>query len=244
MIRSLMESKEEKHFDLTVDIHSHLIPGIDDGSKSLDDSLVLLKAMEELGYQKVITTPHIMSDFYPNNPKKIREGLEVLRNAIKEVGLNIVIEAGAEYYLDDGFLENLKQGDMMKIGDDYLLCETSYLQKPLQFDEMVFQTTIAGFKMILAHPERYQYIIDFKKEYQDLKEKGIYFQVNINSFSGYYGKDAQKKALFLSEAGMIDFLGSDIHRLKEVETLKKVLNTNIIEKIAEKNKILNHTLKY
>jgi tyrosine-protein phosphatase YwqE len=239
-----MKNKREKLSDLTVDIHSHLIPGIDDGTQSIEKSLTILKAMEELGYQKAIITPHIMSDFYPNSPKDIREGLETLRSAVKEAGLDIVIEAGAEYYLDDGFLKHLKQGDMMKIGDNYLLCETSYLQKPLQFDEMVFQAVIAGFKVILAHPERYQYIIDLEKEYQTLKEKGIYFQVNINSFAGYYGKDAQKKALFLSEVGMIDFLGSDIHRIKEVETLKKVLNTDIIEKIAEKNEILNHTLKY
>ena len=241
MIRSLIK-REEKHSTLTIDIHSHLIPGIDDGPKDMEKSLTILKEMEELGYKKMIITPHIISDLYPNNHESIEKGLEVLRSAAKEAGLNIELEAAAEYYLDDAFLHYLKQDNIMTVADKYLLCETSLLVKPLQFDEMIFQAEIAGFKVILAHPERYTYITDWEREYQELKEKGILFQVNINSFAGYYGKDAQKKALYLSEAGMIDFLGSDLHRFKETQLLKKVLDTGLIQKIAENNKILNHTL--
>ncbi len=234
--------RKKKILEFSVDLHSHLIPGLDDGPQTMETSLTILKGMEELGYKKVVITPHVMSDFYPNTPEDIRKGLEILRYAAQEAGLRIVIEAAAEYYLDDGFLQFLKQGDMMTIAENYLLCETSYLLKPLQFDEMIFQASIAGYKVILAHPERYQYITNCEKEYQALKEKGIFFQVNINSFTGYYGKDAQKKALFLSEAGMIDFLGSDIHRVKELKVLEKVLHTDTMKEVFEKNVILNQTL--
>lgn len=239
MIASLIKSKKETIAKLTVDVHSHLIPGLDDGSNSIEESLDILKCMQKLGYQKVITTPHIMSDQYANTHEAIKQGLKLLRSSAKEAGLNIEIDAAAEYYLDDAFLQYLKQGEMMRIADNYLLCETSYLSKPLAFDEMIFRATVAGYKVMLAHPERYQYITDLKKEYQELKQKGIFFQVNINSFSGCYGKEAQKKALFLMEAGMIDFLGTDIHRFKQTEVLAKFLQSDMVKKVFKKNKILN-----
>lgn len=226
---------------LSVDIHSHLIPGIDDGARDMEESISLLKAMAALGYHRVITTPHIMSDGYRNTPGVILEGLKALRETAEKEGIDMEIEAAAEYYLDDGFYEHLRRGDLLSIGE-YLLVETSYLVKPLQFDAMIFDIAAAGYKPMLAHPERYRYIKDLKSEYEMMKEKGIYFQVNLNSLGGHYGRDAKAKADFLNRSGMIDFLGSDIHRLKQAETLKSVQSTESYRTVFENNTILNETL--
>ncbi|MDM5270969.1 capsular biosynthesis protein [Sulfurovum sp. zt1-1] len=238
--------KKKKHTEgvvreLCTDIHSHLIPGIDDGSKDIGESIILLRAMSELGYKKVITTPHIMSDGYKNTSQNILEGLKALRSAAKGENIDLEINAAAEYYLDDGFYNQLKDQEILSVGD-YLLIETSYISKPLQFDEMIFDIQASGFKPMLAHPERYRYIKDLKREYKAMKDKGIYFQVNLNSFSGHYGKEAKRKADFLSKAGMIDFLGSDVHHMKQVETLSEVLNSEILSTIYSNNTILNDSL--
>ena len=244
MIFNFFKKKEEKTIApiLKVDVHSHLIPGIDDGSKSMEETLMLLKGMQELGYQKVITTPHIMLDAYRNTPKIIREGLDEVRHAIEKAGLTIEIDAAAEYYLDDGFEDLLKKGDMLTIKGDYLLFETSYFAKPMQLEEMIFSIGSSGFIPLMAHPERYRYIKDFEKEYSRFKDLGVFFQVNLNSFGGHYGKDAKYKANFIRKSGMIDFLGSDLHHKQQMNTLSKVFLLDEYKDIFLHNKILNNEL--
>ncbi len=227
---------------LEVDVHSHLIPAIDDGAKTIEESLVLLKHMQALGYRKVITTPHIMSDTYKNSPKTIQKGLEVLRSEAIKNGLSIQIDAAAEYYLDDGFLPLLSESEMMTINSKYLLFETSYVSKPMQTEAMIFAILSEGYIPLMAHPERYRYIKDPEREYSRLKELGVMFQVNINSFGGHYGTLAQKRALFLSRNGLIDFLGSDVHTRKQAESLQNVLKSDNYKEIYRYNTILNHTL--
>lgn len=244
MIFSFFKKKEEnRDFPrLKVDLHSHLIPGIDDGSRSIKESLILLKGIEELGYEKVITTPHIIADAYRNTPHIINKGLSILSEAAKNEGLSLKIEAAAEYYLDDGFEDLLKKGDMMLLGGIYLLFETSYFAKPMQLEEMIFAISSLGYKPIMAHPERYRYIKDPLTEYSRYKLLGVLFQVNLNSFGGHYGKDAKEKAEFLSKEGMIDFLGSDVHHIKQVDTLSGIFQSNAYGEIYKYNKILNDTL--
>jgi len=227
---------------LQVDLHSHLIPGIDDGSQTMEESLSLLKNMEKLGYKKVITTPHIMSDSYRNTPEIIYKGLSELQNAASREGIKIKIDAAAEYYLDDGFIHLLKEGKMMTVNGTYLLFETSYISKPLQIEEMIFEITSAGYIPIMAHPERYRYIKDPLKEYRRFQKLGVLFQVNLNSFGGYYGKSAKILADFLSTHGMISYLGSDIHHKRHVDTLEKIFKSTAYKKIFENNKILNDEL--
>ncbi len=227
---------------LKVDIHSHLIPGIDDGSQSMEESLSLLKAMEALCYKKVITTPHIMSDAYRNTPKIITDGLNTLREAAKKEGLTLEIEAAAEYYLDDGFEDLLLKDEILTLKGGYLLFETSYFAKPIQLEEMIFAMTSLGHKPLMAHPERYRYVKDPQKEYGRFKELGVLFQVNLNSFGGYYGKDARRKANFLSREGMIDFLGSDAHHMKQIDTLSNIFISDAYADIFTYNTILNDTL--
>ena len=235
--------KEKKEaLRLKVDLHSHLIPGIDDGSQSMDESIRLLKGLEALGYEKMITTPHIMADAYRNTPQIIHEGLHNLRQVAAKEGIGIEIDAAAEYYLDDGFEDLLQKGDMMLMKGEYLLFETSYYAKPMQLEEMIFSITSSGYKPIMAHPERYRYVKDSLKEYSRFKELGVLLQVNLNSFGGHYGKDAKDKADFLSREGMIDFLGSDVHHKKQVETLAGVFASDAYVDIFKHNNIRNHIL--
>jgi tyrosine-protein phosphatase YwqE len=243
MFTSLFKTKRSlSSSELLVDIHSHLIPGIDDGARDMEESLSLLSALESMGYKKVITTPHVMIDAYDNTSKSIKDELQNLSSKAKESGINIEIEAAAEYYLDEGFLTHLHAGNILSIADKYILFETSYLSKPLQFDEILFEIATAGYTPLLAHPERYRYITDMETEYQALKERGILFQVNINSFGGHYGKEAKIKADFLNKKGMIDFLGSDVHHMKQVETLADIQKKSLYQGIFKKNMILNNTL--
>ena len=237
--------KKKKSVDLPklkVDLHSHLIPGIDDGAQTMAESISLLKKLELLGYEKVITTPHIMVDVYRNNTNIIKDGLEKLRVEAKKEGIKLHIEAAAEYYLDEGFLEHLKSEDVLSIDGKYILFETSYVSKPMNLEEMIFAISTAGYTPLLAHPERYRYIKDPKTEYARFKELGVEFQVNLNSLLGHYGKSAQKNALFLSKAGYIDFLGSDTHNERHLETLESVLVSKEYINVFENNKIKNHTL--
>ncbi len=244
MIFSLFGKKKEKQKgpSLKIDLHSHLIPGIDDGSKSMEESLELLRGMEALGYKKVITTPHIMFDAYKNSPKIIKEGRLSLREAAKLEGIEIEIEVAAEYYLDEGFYDHLHSDDVMSIKGKYLLFETSYVSKPLQLEEMIFEIGAAGYTPLMAHPERYRYIKDPLKEYTRLKDLGVMFQVNLNSFGGHYGKSAQSLADFLSKEGMIDFLGSDVHHKKQVETLSGVFQSDAYSTVFKNNTIRNDDL--
>jgi len=227
---------------LLIDLHSHLIPGIDDGARNMEESLLLVKGLEKLGYQKLITTPHIMSDAYRNGAENIGAGLEALKKALKEEGIAVTVEAAAEYYLDEKFFEEMQRPEVMSIGDKYILFESSYFSKPLQMEEMIFAIGKAGYQPLLAHPERYRYIRDPEKEYRRLKDLGVRFQVNLNSFGGHYGRRARELALFLSEAGMIDYLGSDTHHKMQVESLGKIFYMDVYHQIFRKNHIRNNEL--
>ncbi|HEY9189403.1 MAG TPA: CpsB/CapC family capsule biosynthesis tyrosine phosphatase [Sulfurovum sp.] len=252
MIFSLFKKKKEKQLSdtdrpadlpaLTIDLHSHLIPGIDDGSKSMEESMELLRGLEALGYEKVITTPHIMFDAYKNTPEGIKEGLASLQSAAKAEGIEVEIETAAEYYLDEGFYDHLHGGEVMSIKGKYLLFETSYVSKPLQLEEMIFEIGAAGYTPMMAHPERYRYIKDPDKEYKRLKDLGVLFQVNVNSFGGHYGRSAKGLADFLSKEGMIDFLGSDVHHKRHVETLTGVFRSEAYRNVFKNNTIRNEEL--
>jgi tyrosine-protein phosphatase YwqE len=227
---------------LKVDLHSHFIPGIDDGAQSMEESISLIRGMANLGYEKVITTPHIMVDAYKNTPEIIKQGLSDLRRSIAYEGIKIEIDAAAEYYLDDGFLALLEKGDLMPVNNKYLLFETSYISKPLQLEEMIFEIGAAGYVPLMAHPERYRYIKNPEKEYTRFKELGVMFQVNLNSFGGHYGKSAKALAAFLNRNGMISFLGSDVHHSKQIETLSELFISEVYNDIFKNNTILNDLL--
>lgn len=220
-------SKEETpsavYAPLGIDLHSHLIPGIDDGAKTPEDSVELVRALMALGFSRAITTPHVMSDGYPNTKKTIGDGLERLNAAVKAAGLNFPITAAAEYYLDEAFEELVREKDLLTFGGEknYLLFETSYVNRPLSLESMVFEMVTQGYTPILAHPERYSFFWDGDgmEQIGKLRELGIKLQVNISSFAGVYNTRAAKIARELCKAGWIDFLGSDLHKQRQVQYL-------------------------
>ncbi len=218
---------------LKTDMHSHLIPGIDDGSKSMEESIELVKRLAGYGLKKIITTPHIMSEYYRNTPEIIHMGLEDLRRALKHEAIEIEIEAAAEYYMDEIFLEKVKGGEkMLTFGDNYILVETGFINKPQMLLDIIFHLEMAGYKPILAHPERYQYLIMDKKLQEELFERKLLFQVNLLSFTGFYSKQVKDFGEMLVEKGVVALLGTDCHNeryLDMLETLPKY--QKVFEKI-------------
>ena len=227
---------------LLVDLHSHLIPEVDDGSRNIVESLGLISVLKKFGYKKLIITPHVMFDSFKNSIESILDGLLHLQEELLMMDIQIEVEAAAEYYLDEGFIDLLKSKEILPIGKNYLLFETSYTHKPFNLEDIIYEIKLAGYIPLLAHPERYRYIKNKKEEYEILKSLGVMFQVNLNSFNGYYGKVAKENAHFLSEHGMIDFLGSDTHNLKQLKNLATVFESDEYKKIYLHNAIKNNEL--
>ena len=224
-------------FDLSLikaDMHSHLIPGIDDGSKSIDESIVMLAKFESLGYKKVITTPHIMSDYFRNSPETILPGLDTLRNTAKELGLTIQIDAAAEYYFDESLMDKLRNKiPLMTFGDKYVLFEFSFHDAPSQIDALFFEFLTQDYKPVLAHFERYPYFFGDLKKAKEWREKGINIQMNLNSLSGNYGPEVKKQAELLIDHQLIDFVGSDCHRIEHLLMLEDNLRNPYMHKLAD-----------
>ena len=228
--------------DLKTDIHSHLIPGIDDGAQTMEQSIALIEQMSNLGYKKLITTPHIMNDYYKNTPEIILSGLADVRKAIADKGIDIEIEAAAEYMLDDGFELKMKEGNLLTFGDKYILFEMSYMTEYPRLAEVIFALQTDGYKVVLAHPERYNYWHHQFEKYEDLKDRGVYLQMNINSLTGWYSPSSKLIAQKLISRNMINFLGSDLHNDVYMEELKKSRFSPSLKKAFDECNVLNSSL--
>lgn len=227
---------------IKTDLHSHLIPGIDDGSKSLEESIVLLKAFADLGYKKVITTPHVMSDFYKNTPEIILSGLEKVSAEIKNQNIQIEIEAAAEYYLDFKFTELIAQKNILTFGQNHVLFELSFNEEPPQVKQTIFDLITGGYKPILAHVERYPFYINQWEKIEDYKERGVLLQLNINSLSGHYGPAVKKMAEQLIDKGWIDVIGSDCHHLGHIQMMQSLSKNTHFHKVVAQENLLNKSL--
>lgn len=207
--------KDSGLFTGFTDWHSHILPGVDDGIRTLDDSIKVLETFEKLGVKKVWLTPHIMED-YPNTPADLRKVFGELKEAWKG---NVEISLAAENMLDSLFEQRLESGDLLPIGEDgdRLLVETSYYTPPFGMDDLLDKIRAKGFYTVLAHPERYRYMDE--NDYRNLKNKGIFFQMNFASLTGAYGETARKKAEWLLGQGMIDLTGSDLHKLESFQSI-------------------------
>ncbi|MBS1764968.1 MAG: capsular biosynthesis protein [Bacteroidetes bacterium] len=226
---------------VVTDMHSHLIPGIDDGAKTLEDSVTLIKELHALGYKKFITTPHIMSDFYRNTPEIILEGLEQVRQAIKAENIPVTISAAAEYYLDDGFIHKLEEEKLLTLGDNnHLLFEISYVNAPDNLMEVIFRMQVLGYKPIMAHPERYPFWGNNFDFYGSLRDQGVLLQLNVNSLSGYYGPDAKRIAEKLIEKEWVDLIGTDTHAMKHIQALQRTVKEKSFRKVLEFNLLNKH----
>jgi protein-tyrosine phosphatase len=228
---------------LKTDMHSHFIPGIDDGAQTIEDSIRLIRSMKELGYQKIVTTPHTMSDYYRNTPEIILGGLEKVREELKKNNINIQLEAASEYYVDFEFGERLKRGELLTFSGKYILIEVSFLNPPDNLEATIFNLIIAGYKPILAHPERYPYWHGNIEKYQRIKDMGALLQLNILSLTQYYSKEVNKTAEKLVDLGMIDLLGTDMHHDKHLEALRScALYEPVLHQLLGSGKLLNNRL--
>ena len=238
---SIFSKKEAKRdpFDLSVfkvDMHSHLIPGIDDGSKSMDETIGMLTKFEALGFKKVITTPHIMSDYCRNTPEIILGGMEKVQAELKRINLNIEFEAAAEYYYDETLMAKLKNKEkLLTFGDNYLLFEFSFHSEPSQIDALIFEMITQNYKPVLAHFERYAFLHGSIEKATEWRAKGVNIQLNYNSLTGHYGPEVLKQARKLVDSGEIDFVATDCHRIEHLMTLEDNLSGAYFHKLGELN---------
>ena len=225
---------------LKTDIHSHFIPAIDDGSPDLETSISLIKKMQELGYKKVITSPHVMSDFYKNTSEIILEGLADVRAELKRQNINMEISAAAEYYLDFDFEQKIGKEKFLTFGDNYILVELSFMQAPNNLFDIIFKLQMEGYKVVLAHPERYEYYV--KKDYEELVTRGVFLQINLLSLIGYYSPKIQQKVKELIAENQVSFVGTDCHNMNHAALYEKCQTQKDWHDLVNSGKLLNSTL--
>lgn len=223
------ESKEQTA--IRTDIHSHLLPGLDDGVQSFEDAEEIILRFVRAGYQKLITTPHIMSDAYRNTPEGIRSKLAELNDYLKSKNISIQVEVAAEYYLDEAFNKSIELNqEILTFGNKYLLFETNFMTEPLHLKEFIFMATTKGYQLVLAHPERYLYLQNDISKAEDMINRGVYFQINTSSLTGYYSREAQRTAFKLIDKGWVHFLGSDCHSLQHIRLLEEAKRSRYYQK--------------
>lgn len=234
-ITQFFQNKKMPPFDpatLVTDVHSHIIPGIDDGASTLDESVRMLRRLEKMGYKKVITTPHVMHDYYKNSPEVIRDGLKVIRGAARSENIALEIEAAAEYYCDEFFLELIQDGNLLTFGDRFVLFEFSFYTRPHIADQAIFEMQAKGYRPVLAHFERYPYFYDKRDKWiRHFKDKGVFLQMNLLSLAGRYGKEIQKQAEWMVDQGFPDFVGTDSHHADHLDLISSALRTAYFKKL-------------
>lgn len=225
---------------LKTDIHSHFIPGIDDGSTDMETTISLIKEMQGLGFKKLITTPHVMSDFYKNSSDIILKGLTDIRSELKDQNINMEIEAAAEYYIDYDFEQKIGKEKFLTFGDNYILVELSFMEAPKNLFDIIFKLQLEGYKVVLAHPERYAFFT--MDDYEELVNRRCLLQINLLSIIGYYSPQIEQKTKDLIAADMVSFIGSDCHNMNHAELYKKCQTKKAWHDLNNSSKLLNNTL--
>lgn len=216
---------------LAQDIHSHILPGIDDGSPDVDTSLDLLRSLSDVGIKKFICTPHIIGDMFRNTPETVNNALAILKKAIRQQGMQVEISAAAEYMLDDHFMELLRgKKPLLTLAKNYILTEISFSATPRNLEQISFEISTSNYQPLMAHPERYSFYHRNYSAYSRLKELGFLLQVNILSLTGYYGKEVAKAAKFIVENKLVDFVGTDLHHSNHLKALTDARSIEIFEK--------------
>ena len=225
--------------NIGTDMHSHIIPGIDDGAQTINDSIVLAKKFKTLGFKKLIATPHIMADYFLNTPDTINRGLDILRKGLDEIQLDLEIDAAAEYYLDETLEKKIRQKEILSFGSNYLLFELSYINAPQNLYDIIKLIQDAGYKPVLAHPERYPYYYGSFESYHQIRETGCLLQMNSIALTGYYGSGAKKVAEEMVENHLVDFIGSDMHHLKHAAALEDSLTMPLMQRLLSQHQLNN-----
>ena len=228
---------------LGTDMHCHLVPKVDDGSKCFEESIECLQTLQAVGYKKVIITPHFQTPRFENDEDDIRRRYEELRHQAATAGVEIEFGGVAgEYRIDSGFKKRLENPRFLKIADKYVLVEFSLHQQMMGCDEMIFDMQMKGYEVILAHPERYPYLGTYGTRMEQLKNQGVFFQINVLSLGGFYGEEAKRRAYDMLENGWVEFMGTDTHNTMYAQALRDLSCNKKVEKVLEKYEFMNKTL--
>lgn len=242
---SRQHRQENRHLlPVQTDIHAHLVPGIDDGARDVQQAADLAQGIEELGIRKMILTPHVTDEVYPNSPSSIDTPLADLRAELAARGSELKLIASAEYRIDELLYSQLKEGMVRPMPGNYLLIECGWIAEPMRLDTFVRELIDRyGYKPVLAHPERYPYYISKPSNYQRLRRLGLLFQVNLLSLAGLYGKHIKALAKELIEKNMVEFIGSDMHHQRHLDTIRKYLGSGDFSFLQRhSDRLLNDTL--
>ena len=225
-------NKEQVKLFYNTDVHSHILPGVDHGSQSLEQSLDMLRAEAEMGVKRVILTSHVTAITFENTRETLTDAFLKLKDAVTDEGLDMELFLSAEYRMDEYFDKEYAADHLIPMPGNHILLENSFQQELMNLDELMFDLQVKGFRTILAHPERYPYYSRRHKRYEQLHNAGARFQVNILSFTGYFGEEARDSALWLAKNGYIDYLGSDMHNVKHAHIIMHYLNSKEWKKLS------------
>ena len=217
--------KEQVQLFYKTDIHCHILPGVDHGSQSIEQSLDMLRAEKQMGIERVILTSHVTAITFENTRETLMDSFLKLKDAVTDIGLDIELALSAEYRMDEYFDKEYAADHLIPMPGNHILLENSFQQELMNLDDLLFDMQVKGYKTILAHPERYSYYSRRRKRYEQLHNAGARFQVNILSFTGYFGEEARESALWFARNGMIDYLGSDMHNVKHAHIIMDYLNS-------------------
>lgn len=236
---------DDNYFPFQIDMHSHIIPGIDDGAPDVNASIALIEGLQKLGINQSIATPHIIGDLYRNSNETIEPALKLLQDELVARNNNFKVIAAAEYQLDDYFIQLLREKVPLRtLKDNIILTEFSWLSRPEKVDEICFEILTEGYKPILAHPERYPYFHHEFGMYEELKNKGFLLQLNLLSLVGYYGPAVAKVAKQLLKEGLISYIGTDMHHPQHLQALSDAKNRKQFQELLSGYSFLNEELSF
>lgn len=240
------KKKETIHTDLSwlnTDIHSHLLPGIDDGAEDLATSLELINGLVDLGFKKIITTPHVLWEMYPNTSHSIGEQMTELKKELQAQNIKVDLSAAAEYFIDEHLEGLLKaKAPLLTLKDNLVLVEFSMVTAPLDLQEIIFELQLQNYQPVIAHPERYIYLQNKKAFFDDLKNNGCLFQLNLLSITGHYGTSVQQLAEYLIRNEKYDYAGTDMHHAKHLASLQKLSAAPMYNRLQASGQLKNHLL--
>ncbi|MFD2886824.1 tyrosine-protein phosphatase [Chitinophaga cymbidii] len=217
------------------DIHSHLVPGVDDGSPDIHTSLSFIEQLQELGIRKIVTTPHIMTELYPNSIQTLSAPFGQLKDAPLPVHL------AAEYYMDENF-SGLMEAPLLTLNGELVLVEISFISEPFQLHSWLFDIQTKGYRPVLAHPERYSYFHDRPEAYRDIRNRGVDLQVNLLSLTGYYGRQIQQAAWWLIDQQLVDFIGTDLHHQRHLRGIKAIGEDKKLVRLLQEYPFRNNSI--
>lgn len=220
------KSKEPAELCFATDIHCHIVPGVDDGSPDAATSADLIERMQGWGIRRIIASPHVTQYTFENTLDTIRPALDRLHQELDRRNNDIDVSHSAEYRIDELFGERLAANDLWLLPNKHILIENAFMQEPWNLDQLVFDLQVRGIKPILAHPERYSYYYKHFDRYKALHDSGLSFQINLLSLAGAYGKAEKKIAEQLIDGGLVDFIGTDLHKASHADAIDAYLTTS------------------